>query len=237
MAAKAVSRDDLGMRRRLVWPALLLSLISAVPLIAQSSRTFVSVTGIDNAQCGRANPCRTFSAALVAVNAGGEVVALDSGGYGAVSISKSVAIIGAPGSHVAITATSGDAISVAILPTETVVLRGLYLTGLGALTGIDFQTGGSLYIENCVVNGFRAYGIDMTAGSASLNIVESVVRLSGFFADDGAGIRITPPEGAPSRVSIQRGRIEQNEFGLHIVNSEVIARDTVAAGNQSVAFM
>ena len=227
------------MRRQLMFAALLLALLCVAPLAAQSNRTFVSVNGIDNAQCGFANPCRAFSGALAAVNSGGEIVALDSGGFGTVTISKSVSIVGAPGVHAAITAVSGSAITVITPSTETVVLRGLYLSGAGALKGIDFQTGGNLHIENCVIHGFQAYGIDMTASRANLYISDTVVRNVGWQADSSAAIRITPAEATldhQSTVSIQRTRIENNSMGLRVVNGEVIARETVAAGN-SVGFL
>src|SRR5688572_24429167 len=75
-------------------------------------RTWVSGSGIDNATCGRTNPCRTFGAAITAVNPGGEVVVLDSAGYGPVAITKPVSIIAPPGVHAAVAPTAGAAIEV-----------------------------------------------------------------------------------------------------------------------------
>src|SRR6266568_3110447 len=69
----------------------------ALSASAQNSRSLVSVTG------NGANPCtpgferRTFTRALAVTNAGGEIVAITSGGYGAVTINKAVSIIAAPG--------------------------------------------------------------------------------------------------------------------------------------------
>src|SRR5688572_31928927 len=72
-------------------------------------RTFVSTTGNDANPCSAAAPCRSFAVALGHTAAGGEVLAIDSGGYGPVTITKSVAIVGAPGAHAAVTASSGNA--------------------------------------------------------------------------------------------------------------------------------
>src|SRR3712207_3371331 len=89
-------------------------------------RTFVSADpGVaDNAACSRTQPCRNFAPALAVVAAGGEVVALTSGGYGPVTINKSVTLTGPTGVHVAITSqTAGQsAITVSAANTDTVVL-------------------------------------------------------------------------------------------------------------------
>ena len=57
-------------------------------------RTFVASTGNDANNCSRANPCRNFQRAHDVVAAGGEVIALDSAGFGTVNINKSVTISG-----------------------------------------------------------------------------------------------------------------------------------------------
>jgi hypothetical protein len=69
--------------------ALLASSASAQTAVAVPSpppppaaRTFVASTGSDSDPCSRVDPCRTFQAAVDATAAGGEVVALDSAGFG-----------------------------------------------------------------------------------------------------------------------------------------------------------
>jgi hypothetical protein len=60
---------------------------------ATAVRTFVSGTGSDaNAasNCPATNPCRTFQGAYNVTSPGGEIIALDSSGYGAVYITSSV---------------------------------------------------------------------------------------------------------------------------------------------------
>src|SRR6187401_2596973 len=59
-------------------------------------RTFVSTSGSDANPCTRTDPCRNFQAAIANTLAGGEVVALDSGGYGTFTVDKSLTIAGAP---------------------------------------------------------------------------------------------------------------------------------------------
>src|SRR3712207_5958046 len=121
-----------------IFAFFILSVAFATATQAQPQRTFVSAhNGLDTNPCTVTQPCRNFNRAIGVVRAGGEVVALDSGGYGPVSITKAVTLTGPTGVYVAITAQSGSAITVnAAGPTEglsgdTVVLRGLTLTGLG----------------------------------------------------------------------------------------------------------
>src|SRR6185436_18448015 len=115
-------------RTRRYAPAVLV-LLSAVaaarPAQAQLNRTAVSVTGNDVNDCSVATPCRNFARAISQTNAGGEVIALDSGGYGPFTVDRSVTVQAAPGVYAGVTATSGSAIVVGIGPGGKVVLRGL----------------------------------------------------------------------------------------------------------------
>ena len=146
---------------------------------AEIQRTFVSTSGNDANPCTRAEPCRNFAAAIANTFAGGEVVALDSGGYGTFSVDKEITIAGAPGAHVAITAFSGNAVTVNAGVDDTIVLRNLYLTGLGASRGVLFQAGGSLHVENVVASGFTQLGLYAFAVDAHLVVVNSRFRHNG----------------------------------------------------------
>src|SRR5437016_7127525 len=62
---------------------------------AQATRTWVSGVGDDANPCSRTAPCKTFAGAISKTAAGGEIDALDPGGYGAVTITKSITLEGA----------------------------------------------------------------------------------------------------------------------------------------------
>src|SRR5882672_2463978 len=79
---------------------------------ALNNRSAVSVNGSDANPCTTQAPCRSFGVALSNTVEFGEVIALDSAGYGPFTINQSVTVSGAPGVHAAITTTSGDGISV-----------------------------------------------------------------------------------------------------------------------------
>jgi hypothetical protein len=77
---------------------------AALPLVfasasanAQATRTWVSGVGDDVNPCSRTAPCKTFAGAISKTARNGEISVLDPGGYGAVTITKSITINGTPG--------------------------------------------------------------------------------------------------------------------------------------------
>lgn len=164
----------------------------ATPAAAQANRTFVSGTAdINNVTCSRTSPCRSFATAIGLTNAGGEIVALDSAGYGPFTIDKAISV-SAQGVEAAITTTSGDGITINANPGDVVNLRSLTLTGGGGNNGITFNTGGTLNIQNCVVRGFSQNGLNLVPNTQSnINVSETIVSNNGatgvYFGPSASG--------------------------------------------------
>src|SRR6266702_792603 len=70
----------------------LMPLFAAAPAHAQASRTWVSGVGDDANPCRRTAPCKTFAGAISKTATGGEINCIDPGGFGAVTITKSMTI-------------------------------------------------------------------------------------------------------------------------------------------------
>ncbi len=103
----------------------LCALLGAFAIAAHAAapqRTFVSGGGNDANPCSLASPCRSFTAAVTAVAAKGEVIVLDSAAYGTVTITKSVSLIAPSGIYAGVTVSAGDGITVNA-PGGIVVLR------------------------------------------------------------------------------------------------------------------
>ena len=109
-------------------------LFVASPASAQATRTWVSGVGDDANPCSPTAPCKTFAGAISKTAAAGEINVLDPGGYGAVTITKSIRIIS---DHieagVLVSGTNGIIVNVA--STDNVLLDGLDIEGLG--TGLN----------------------------------------------------------------------------------------------------
>src|SRR5262245_38586878 len=79
---------------------------------AEGARSYVSVTGADNKPCSISQPCRSFNAALTKTDAGGEIIALDTGSYDPTTITKAITLAAAPGVDASVRATTGNAVTI-----------------------------------------------------------------------------------------------------------------------------
>jgi hypothetical protein len=180
---------------------------AAISILSQSAlavitnptpqRSYVSTAGSDANNCGFAAPCRTIQAALAQVNPGGEVLVLDSGGYGnnagananvaLIVITQSVTITVPSGTYAGISPAAGYDGILVNAPGALVMIKGLNIVGQGGTNGINIQNGG-VEIKNCTIMGM-VNGINM-AGSLS----GGGFRLedSSIIASSGDGVLIQP---------------------------------------------
>src|SRR5262249_45224292 len=154
----------------LVLLSLLALGLDASPAQAQLARTWVSSLGNDANDCNRLTPCRTFQAAHDKTFDQGELTVLDPGGYGAVTITKSISIVNAGGGEAGILVSGGvTGITSNGGPATYVNLRGITVQGIGfgGGTGLRFTGGFSLTMTNCVVRNHTQDGVDFVPGMAS----------------------------------------------------------------------
>jgi hypothetical protein len=197
-------------------------------------RTFVSTSGSDSNPGTEASPCRSFQAALAETTPGGEVVALDSGDYEPFFIDKAVTVAAAPGVYAAISVPSGDGIYIRAGGSDAVVLRNLFLTGVGGRHGIFFETGGSLDLELITATGFAGRGLRMTA----VNAASSLVVRDSVFRANSAGVVVNGSTGGRIRVEIERTRADRNtDNGFWFLGGvRGTVRNAAAAANVSSGF-
>jgi hypothetical protein len=148
---------------------LFVALLASASASAQV-RTFVASTGVDSNPCSRIAPCRTFQAAVDAAAAGGEVIALDSAGFGSnVSITKPISIIGAPGVYAGITVFSAK-----------VAVSNSIASGNGSgFIAFANTVAAELSLETCV-----AFNNDVGVRVAIVSTGTAVVRLSNSTVPD-----------------------------------------------------
>src|SRR5436853_4032246 len=191
-----------GMRKRIAVAstlALVTALGYAAPASAQATRTWVSGVGDDVNPCSRTAPCKTFAGAISKTAIGGEINCLDPGGFGAVTITKSLTIDCHYTEGGALAGGNGITVndSLSGTPNTAVVfLRGLDIFGVNPPThGIRFIAGAALHVEDCVIRRFNAansQGISFQpAASATLYVHDTVVADNGNGVT-GGGILIQP---------------------------------------------
>ena len=71
------------------------------------ARVFVASYGNDSNPCTFGSPCKTFQSAVNVVDPGGEVTAIDSAGFGPITITHAVTITSPDGVEAGIVPTAG----------------------------------------------------------------------------------------------------------------------------------
>ena len=227
------------MRKLMVLSTLfaLAALVYAGPAQAQATRTWVSGVGDDANPCSRTAPCKTFAGAISKTATGGEINVLDPGGFGAVTITKSITI-SSEGfeAGVLVSGTNGIVVNVPNAA-DAVVLRGLDIEGLGTgLSGITVLTGGTVHVEKCTINRFTVSGINFvpTVAGSQLHVVDTIIRRNGNFgASTGQGILVAPTSTAEG--TLNNVQMYNNVAGLKTQGTSTIQVVNSVAGSNAFA--
>jgi hypothetical protein len=195
--------------------------LCAGPAAAQATRTWVSGVGDDANPCSRTAPCKTFAGAISKTAAGGEISVLDPGGYGAVTITKSIFINGMWGGEAGVLA-GGNGITVNAGVNDVVVLRGLTIFGVNPPTnGVRYLAGGALHIRDSVIKNFNAansFGISVAPTAANpmeLTVADTMIEGNGN-TTTGGGISIAPTTAAAIKVTLTRTQVVNNFVGVSV---------------------
>jgi hypothetical protein len=204
---------------------------------AQATRTWVSGVGDDANPCSRTAPCKTFAGAISKTLAGGEISVLDPGGYGALTITKSISISdgGAGEAGVLVSGTNGIVVSAGA--SDLVSLHGLVITGFGgAPSGILFNSAASLNVQNCVIRGFTNGILFAPHAAAGMFVSDTLVN------GNTNGILVQTVNAGAAAVDVALNRVQVTNgasgikfggtggTGLFLAN----VRDSIVANNTGV---
>jgi hypothetical protein len=198
------------MRHRILFSlSILLCLFVATSLSAQATRTWVSGVGDDVNPCSRTAPCKTFAGAISKTATCGEISVLDPGGFGVVTITKSITIDGT-GTKASITNSLANGITINITVSDscnTVILRNLDVNGgsnnvanLG-LSGIRLlgSVATNLHIEHVAI-AHQLRGIDIAPAVAQSRVFMKDVDIRHTTTH---GIDVRPNAGLQVRLSFE----------------------------------
>lgn len=142
-------------------------------LFAQATRTWVSGVGDDVNPCSRTAPCKTFAGAISKTAAGGEINVIDAGGYGAVTITKSITIDG--GGSMASILSAGTNGIIINSPDAVVTIRRITINGAGTgLDGIKIVSAKKVQVEDCYLGNFTQQGIEFDGTDAAILLLNNV---------------------------------------------------------------
>lgn len=178
--------------------------------------------GNDAAGCGAiATPCKTFQFAHDNLGWGGTIMVRDAGGYGPLTITKSISVINESGVPAGIfSGANGSAISISALNGLNVIIKGLVLDGSGAVySGIKADSNGTLEIIGCTIKRFANNGIGvapMGVASMKTKIIDTVITLNG-----GAGLHVygLDTQGTIS-VNVQDSSFTNNTTGIFAISQK-----------------
>ena len=212
--------------RRSVQSVLCLTFVLGVASAAQAqaTRTWVSGVGDDANPCSRTAPCKTWAGAISKTAAGGYIDALDPGGFGTLTITKSITIDGGPG--VAGVLSSGGINGFNINGAGiAVTLRNLSIEGAGTPAGnhgINVVQAGEVHVENVTINGFANEAIHFAPSGGAEGYISNVTAVN----NAGGGVVVTS-----GRVMVDHLRAESNGNGVMANGTAIVTvRDSYAAG-------
>ena len=210
----------------------------SAPAHAQATRTWVSGVGDDVNPCSRTAPCKTYAGAISKTAPNGIIDCLDPGGFGAVTITKSITIDCrvSPGGPLA----SGgiNAIIINAPAGSTIVLRGMDIEGSGGagangLNGVNIISGGSntVRIEDCNIFSFSTAGINFApspGGGGTLVVNHTQIH------GNGTGIILNGANGAVNMLVRDSIVDTSASHGISVTTGATHAGATIQ--NSTVAF-
>ena len=218
--------------------AITIFTLTAAMVAQAQTRTWVSGVGDDLNPCSRTAPCKTYAGAISKTAKDGEISTLDPGGYGAVTITKSITINGGGGGagYGSILASLVNGVVINITA-ATDVRKSVRLDGLninGASTGLDgirMLAGNTLHVSNTTIDGFTGDGIDLDFSAAHGTGTTLVVENTRIRNCNGSGIR-TDAFGAADKINaiISNVYVTKCNIGINFVNGTLgtINESTVA---------
>jgi hypothetical protein len=209
------------MMKTLFWKVLAIAsiaILSAAPVRAQATRTWVSGVGDDANPCSRTAPCKTFAGAISKTATGGEINVLDPGGFGALTITKSISIIAnSVEGGVLVSGTNGFVVAAGA--TDKVLIQGLDFEGLGSgLNGIQISSVGKITILKCSIRNFTQNGINLNANSGARAVIEDTVILN-----NAGGLFIQGLTGSTNSAFLINSLLDNNtNFAVQVTGPSVL---------------
>jgi hypothetical protein len=200
-------------KRIAICVSLLAVLLTASIANAQATRTWVSGVGNDVNPCSLTAPCKTWAGAFGMTAAGGEIDALDSGGYGSLTINKAITIDGGPGNVAGTLTGATNGFTITAAATDRVLIRNVSIDGTGGgITGIKINSAKSVTIQNVSIfnfNGGVARGIDAQCTSACR------ITIRDARVDDNVGIGMVFQGTVPNVINADVYNSETSNNGSH----------------------
>jgi hypothetical protein len=186
----------------------------AIPANAQATRTWVSGVGDDANPCSRTAPCKTFAGSIAKTATGGEINCLDPGGFGALTITKSITILCGQSGLGGVLVSGTNGLVVSAPAGSRVILDGLDIEGLTTgINGVDVLGQGTLVIiRNCSIRNFAQNGVNVagTSGLTQVIIQNSIITGNGIGGATNGGVNVVGASGAQNVADVLNSLLYSN---------------------------
>ena len=206
--------------------------LGAVAAQAQATRTWVSGVGDDVNPCSRTAPCKTFAGAISKTADGGEIDALDSGGFGAVTITKGITIDG--NGTIASVLHSGVNGIIVNASGKDVIIRNISISGAGTTLGtnsIRCLAVRHLVVQNVTIEKISGSGVDVELTNNGTVDLDNVTVM-------GAGVNGALFQTTTGAVfgTVNNCKFYMDATGIRAgQNSHLTIRNSVLAGNMTAS--
>ncbi len=190
----------------------LAALVVPTAASAQATRTWVSGVGDDANPCSRTAPCKTLAGAQSKTAAGGQISGLDGGGFGAITINKSLTIDLRRVWEGGVLTNVSNGITVNAGVSDKIILRGLNINGLNSnFHGIRILQARSVKITDTNIWNFNRNGISVENANPTIRVS---VRRSQIEDNGGNGVLVAPQGANTARVTVVNNEIDDNACGI-----------------------
>ena len=213
----------------------LVALLMAGAVSAQATRTWVSGVGDDVNPCSRTAPCKTFAGAISKTAAGGEISVLDPGGFGSLTITKSITLQG-DGDLASILNSNTSGVIVNCPTACTVGLRNIRLNGAGTTIGtfgVRVLAATKVTLEDVVIE-TSSIGVEVaTSAATQVSLLRTTIRNVADTAGEAA-IRIAPTASSVM-LTVNDSHIDSLQRGVLVApigtgSAELYVRDSTLSG-------
>jgi len=224
------------MKRTAILISATLMMLTASIASAQATRTWISGVGDDGSACSYTAPCKTWAGAYAKTAVGGEIDALNSGGFGTLTIGHAITIDGGAGNLASTLSGALTAFVINAASTDRVIIRNIEINGAsGGLGGIRINTAKSVTIQNVSIfafSGASARGIDAQCTSACrVTVINSKV-------DNNAGIGMVFQGTVASVVNadvVNSSSTNNGSHGIFAANGANVTLTGVVASDNAIS--
>ena len=209
--------------------------VYGVAVHAQATRTWVSGVGDDANPCSRTAPCKTFAGAITKTATNGEINCIDPGGFGAVTVTKSITIdCTEVSSSILATSSTGVVVNItnALDALKTFRLRGVSINGAGTgINGIRVLAANSVFIEQVIIDGFTQHGISV---ETSTGVTKFVITGATISNNLGNGFNTFIVGGASATLSVNDSVFAVNNIGFNLSQQvRTTFQNSIITGNNT----